>query len=73
MTKTDITSRQIPSLRQAGQDPLLRTLARAAKAQQTGECFVFASYAKWNISTEAPTTGRYYHFAADGHRFLVEA
>lgn len=73
-TTTEVTSRRIPSVRQAGSHPLLRTLALAAQSVERthSDRYVFPTYQQWNISETAPESGSYYHFAADGRRFLVE-
>jgi hypothetical protein len=74
MTRTEITSRPIPTVRQAAGNPLLVTLAKAAKAvERSGEIlFVFPTYGQWNIGPEAPTTGSYYEMTPTA-RFKVEA
>lgn len=74
MTKQDITSRQIPTVREAGRNPQLATIARAAAAvDRDGQArYVFATYGRWNVGTEAPATGSYYEFTSDG-RWMVEA
>ena len=71
--RTDISHRNVPTVRQAKGNPQLVTIARAAQqVERTGETrYVFATYAKWNLATESPQSGSYYELAADG-RWLVE-
>lgn len=73
MMRTDITHRQLPTVRQARGNPQLVTIARAVESvARSGETrYVFATYAKWNIGTEAPITGTYYEFSPEG-RWMVE-
>lgn len=56
-TRTDITSRPIPSVRQAGRNAQLATIAKARRnALSDGQVrYVFPTYGAWNISTEEPT------------------
>jgi hypothetical protein len=58
-TSTDITDRAIPTVRQAKGNAQMVTIARAVESvERTGEDrYVFATYNKWNIGTQAPATG----------------
>lgn len=73
MTRTDISHRQIPSVRQARCNPQMVTIARAVESvARTNETrYVFATYGAWNISTEVPPSGSYYEFSPQG-RWMVE-
>lgn len=75
MTRTDISHRSIPTVRQANGNPLLVTIARAAKsATSTGEArYVFCKSDGYAIATEAPTSQRYYEFDGRGGSWVVEA
>lgn len=70
MTRTEITHRTIPTVREAAGHPLLVTLARAAKLD--GQRFVFAAQGGYHIDRAAPATGSFYEFSDDGSRWLVE-
>ena len=54
--RTDISSRPIPSVRQAGRNPQMASLAKARRnALSDGQVrYVFPTYGTWNIATEAP-------------------
>jgi len=68
MTRTDISTRKIPTIRQAAGNAKMVTIARAvASVAETGEPrFVFPTFNKWNIGHEAPPWGGYYEFSSEG-------
>jgi hypothetical protein len=74
-TRTDVSHRPIPTVRQASGNPQLVTLARAVEAvRRSGEVrYVFPTYGAWNIGTEAPASGAYYELGPDGSAWKVEA
>lgn len=73
--RIDISDRRIPTVRQAGRNPQLRSLANARKsAEQTGEArYVFATHGAWKVADEAPSTSgvSFYEIHAD-QAFKVE-
>jgi hypothetical protein len=73
--RIDISTRQIPTVRQAGRNPQLSSLAKARKsAEQTGEVrFVYPTHGAWKVANEAPDTSgvSYYEIHAD-QAFKVE-
>jgi hypothetical protein len=66
--RIDISTRQIPTVRQAGRNPQLSSLAKARRsAEQTGEVrFVYPTHGQWKIASEAPSTSgvSYYEITA---------
>jgi hypothetical protein len=75
-TTTDISHRPIPTVRQAAGNPLMVTIARAAKsARTTGQTrFVYAAHGGYQISAERPDAARkYYEFGPQGTAAIVEA
>jgi hypothetical protein len=74
-TRTDITDRAIPSVRQAGRNPQMASLAKARRnALSDGQVrYVFPTYGTWNIATEEPCTSglSFYEIHAD-KAFRVE-
>lgn len=76
VTRTDISHRPFPTRQQAKGNPLLVTLVRAAEVakRQQMTLFVYPTFNRWNISTEAPACGSFYELDADGERrWKVEA
>jgi hypothetical protein len=73
-TRTDISSRPIPTVRQAKGNAQLVTIARAVESvRRSGEArYVFPTYGRWNIGTEVPASGTYYEFSTEGS-WKVEA
>lgn len=73
--RIDISTRQIPTVRQAGRNPQLVSLAKARRnALSDGQVrYVFPTHGAWNITTEAPCKSglSFYEVHAD-NAFRVE-